>query len=62
MKKPKPDYRSELAKARDSWFESPQAATCLAGTAAGQYLRNRLERAFIAGYEAAECVAKLKGK
>ena len=34
--------KSPLAKARDKWFESED-------TTAGQYLQNRLERAFLAG-------------
>ncbi len=41
--------KSPLAKARDKWFRSEDGKECREGTAAGQYLRNRLERAFLAG-------------
>jgi hypothetical protein len=43
------DVRSELAKARDEWFESDEGQRCCEGGANGQYLRNRLEIAFLAG-------------
>ena len=46
--------RSELAKARDKWLESDEGTGCSAGRAHGQYLRNRIEKAFIAGWEACE--------
>lgn len=42
----------EQAKARDKWLESDEGKKCLAGTATGQYLENRLHLAFIAGMQA----------
>jgi hypothetical protein len=59
MKKSKQDLRSPLAKERDAWLESKEGRGCLAGTPTGQYLQNRLERAFMAGVRAAE---KLTGQ
>ena len=41
--------KSPLAKARDKWFSSAEGEAACHGTATGQYLQNRLERAFIAG-------------
>lgn len=41
--------KSELAKARDKWLNSEEGKRCCEGTPTGQYLRNRLERAFLAG-------------
>lgn len=50
----KQDMRSPLAKARYKWFESYEGRRCLtSGMAWGPYLKNRLELAFIAGWEAA---------
>ena len=46
------DMRSYAAKERDKWLESPEGLESQAGTTQGQYLTNRLQRAFIAGYEA----------
>ena len=46
------DLRSPEAKARDKWLESKEGQTCCEGTANGQYLQNRLERAFSAGLDA----------
>lgn len=43
------DHRSALAKARDEWFGSEEGKKVCEGTAEGQYLRNRLELAFLAG-------------
>lgn len=42
----------KLAVARDKWFTSNEGMQCLEDTAAGHYLKNRLERAFIAGWDA----------
>lgn len=53
------DMRSPLAKARDKWLLSEDGKECCHGTATGQYLQNRLERAFIAGYSV---VAELRIK
>ena len=41
--------KSPLAKARDKWLNSEDGKGCCKGTTAGQYLQNRLERAFLAG-------------
>lgn len=43
--------KSELAKARDKWFESDNGRKCCEGYPSGQYLHNRLELAFLAGYD-----------
>jgi len=48
------EMKSELAKARDKWFESEDGKKCSEGQASGQYLRNRLEMAFLAGYNFAD--------
>lgn len=37
------------AIARDRWFESDEGQKCLRGRAEGEYLKNRIERAFLAG-------------
>lgn len=43
-----------LARARDEWIESEEGKQCAEVPGAyGQYLRNRLVRAFIAGWNAA---------
>jgi hypothetical protein len=49
------DNRNDLAKARDEWQESDEArmlSSDLMGPVGGKSLRNRLEAAFIAGWEA----------
>ena len=48
------DLRSPLAKARDFFFWTREGEELCAGKAEGQYLKNRLERAFIAGWNAHE--------
>lgn len=54
------DLRNDLAKARDAWFESAEGQRLSSGEGIGvygdanYYLRNRLEAAFIAGWEAME--------
>jgi len=55
------DYRNDLAKARDKWLNSKEGLKAGEGETSGQFLRNRLERAFIAGWKAAEDSQK-KGK
>ena len=53
------DYRSALAKSRDEWMESEAGRkaciphSCLADPKKSQFLRNRIESAFIAGAKAA---------
>lgn len=41
--------KSELAKARDKWLLSDAGEKCCQGQAKGQYLQNRLVKAFLAG-------------
>lgn len=41
--------KSKLAKARDKWLASVEGKKCSLGQAHGQYLINRLIRAFFAG-------------
>jgi len=54
------DHRSDLAKARDAWFESDEGQRCndpYTLTGAGdyaKYLKNRLERALLAGVKIGE--------
>ena len=47
------DLRSPLAKARDEYFQSNEGKKMCEGGASGQYLKSRLERAFIAGWDLA---------
>lgn len=51
-----------LAQARDAWFDSDEGRRCLAGEPFGEYLKNRLELAFIAGVNAAQTLAVKKTK
>jgi len=53
----RPD-KSTLAKARDSWLKSAEGKKACAGIANGQYLRNRLELAFLAGAKTLDKKAK----
>jgi hypothetical protein len=46
--------KSDLAKARDDWLNSLIGKQCCQGSSSGQYLENRLKRAFIAGWDARE--------
>lgn len=48
----------EMAKQRDLWFSSEEGGRCVKGDAEGQYLRNRLELAFLAGIEAGRQVER----
>lgn len=53
------DLRSPLAKARDVFLDSEAGRDLcdtrnLPATAYSQYIRNRLEQAFVAGWEARE--------
>ena len=41
--------KSKLAKARDKWLQSEEGEKCSTGETHGQYLRNRIEKAFVAG-------------
>ena len=45
------DLRSPLAKARDEFINGPRGKPLTHGTASGQYLRNRVESAWLAGVE-----------
>lgn len=49
MARPK---KSSLAKARDMFFWTKRGEKLCEGTATGQYLKNRLEDAFVAGWDA----------
>lgn len=52
------DHRSDIAKARDNWLESAEGKRCLDGADSGEYLRNRLDRAYLAGVDAGIAIAK----
>lgn len=54
----KRDLRSPLAHARDAWLASDVGRRCAEGGTYGQYLRNRLEAAFVAGWLAKEAVLR----
>lgn len=55
--------KSALAKARDEWFVSEDGKECCNGQTSGQYLRNRLERAFFAGAKfSSEQIKELEDK
>lgn len=55
------NIKSPLAKARDKWLESDEGKKCCEGNTSGQYLQNRLERAFLAGAEfSAKRIIKLR--
>lgn len=58
------DLRNDLARSRDAWMASDEGARCASGIAQGQYLRNRLQAAFVAGWAAREhqSTAAKKGK
>jgi hypothetical protein len=43
------DLRNDLAKARDGFLESDEGKKCCEGSAEGQFLKNRIEAAFLAG-------------
>jgi len=51
--------KSDLAKARDKWLLSVEGKKCCEGTTSGQYLENRIRRAFIAGWSSLELLKKL---
>jgi len=44
----------EAAMAWNKWRESPDGERCAEGTATGEYLENRLWRAFMAGVKSTE--------
>lgn len=44
--------------ALNTWFASDQGKGCLEGGADGKYLKNRLEAAFIAGWDAGKAAQK----
>jgi len=53
--------KSPLAKARDKWLLSEDGRGCREGQTSGQYLQNRLKRAFIAGADfSAERIKELE--
>jgi hypothetical protein len=46
------DLRNDLAKARDIWLDSDEGIRCIEGSATGRYLQNRVEHAFVSGWNA----------
>ena len=52
--------KSKLAKARDEWLKSDEGERCCGGQAKGQFLRNRVKAAFIAGWGYCERLQKEK--
>lgn len=48
-----------LSDSINTWFATDQGKTCLAEPATGKYLKNRLEAAFIAGWDAHKKAAPL---
>jgi hypothetical protein len=50
MSNEKRDLRSPVARMRDAWFETTEGKEACEGDASGQYLRNRLEMAYLSGY------------
>ena len=55
--------KSDLAKARDKWLSSVEGETCCVGAPTGQYLKNRLTTAFLAGYKiSAERIKELEAE
>lgn len=52
------DIRHPAARARDAWMQSIEGRRCVEGHATGQYLRNRIELAFLAGWNARDAQNK----
>jgi hypothetical protein len=48
------DNRAPIARARDNFLASEEGVRLQSGATSGQYLRNRLEAAFVAGWNAKE--------
>lgn len=42
--------KTAFARALEDWFQSEEGRRCVQGSAHGQYLENRLMRAFAAGW------------
>ncbi len=57
MPKQKKDLRSPVVKARDAFLESKGGQDCCKGTASGEYLKNRIVIAFLAGMNWREWLA-----
>lgn len=60
-----PDHRSPLARARDDWFESEEGkkalgVTILLNPEQQEFLKNRLETAFLAGAEVGRRLTEYK--
>lgn len=60
--KPKVPKKHSLAVAWEKWLYSIEGEGCALGKPSGVYLQNRLHRAFMAGVEAADRIARGKGK
>ena len=43
-------HKSNLARARDKWLESGDGVKCCQGSTQGRFLKNRIECAFVAGW------------
>lgn len=50
-----------LVKAWNDWANSPEGKACLQGRTEGQYLENRLRRAFMAGAKVADAGEESNG-
>lgn len=51
-----------LAKVIDNWFTKEEGLSCSEGMTSGEYLKNRLQLAFVAGWYAHESYIKKVGK
>lgn len=56
----KSNNKHPAAEARDRWLSNDEGKSCCDGNAKGQYLQNRLERAFMAGWNACEELVRRK--
>lgn len=48
-----------IVQSMNAWFETDEGSSCLAGAANGEYLRNRLMRAYQQGWTDGRVDAKL---
>lgn len=51
-----------IAVAWNKWIQSEEGKSCLCDTASGQYLENRLWKAFVAGADGVTITAATAGK
>jgi len=52
--------KSDLARARDEWLASDEGVKCCRGGTQGRFLKNRIECAFVAGWNFCGELAKLE--